>query len=125
MRILSIFGTMLVLVAATPESSTSQLWTQLKSQRDQLPSYYHQEFDVSNTFKTAHGDQSSKWQLTLDAAPGRWRTETVSGSGATIRIFDGQDLFMLEAGGDEYVRAKRRSKRPGPGSTSLSATRCR
>jgi thiol-disulfide isomerase/thioredoxin len=54
----------------------------------------------------------------------------VSGSGDRIRIFDGQDLFLLEAEGDEYVRAKRKSKEddpaPGPyGSIELEWARAK
>jgi hypothetical protein len=50
--------------------------------------------------------------------PQKWREKTVSGSGGLIRIFDGADLFTMDEGGDEYVRAKRKPKdeelRPSP-----------
>ena len=43
----------------------------------------------------------------IDVWQGKWR-ET-SGSGDYIRIFDGQHVFEMEEGGDEYVRVS-----PGP-----------
>ena len=93
----------------------------LKVKRESLLSV-HQEFEVSQTVKTAHGSQGSKRQIVLDMSQGQWRERTVAGSGNHIRIFDGNDLFWIEEGGDEYVRTRRRSKEedPAPSSYSLS-----
>src|SRR5579884_771862 len=72
------------------DTSVNGLWSELKSKRDALSSV-HQEFAVTQTFKTSHGEQASKRQVVVDLAPGRWRETSVSGSGKRIRIFDGSD----------------------------------
>ena len=95
------------------DTSVNGLWSELKSKRDALSSV-HQEFAVTQTFKTSHGEQASKRQVVVDLAPGRWRETSVSGSGKRIRIFDGSDLFTTEEDSDEYVRAKRRAKDEDP-----------
>jgi len=97
----------LTLDAAAATKATG-LWAELKAKRESLPGA-HQEFDVSRTYKTASGSQSSKRQLTIDMVPGRWRETSASGSGKYVRIFDGKDLLRMEDGGDEFVRVKRGS----------------
>ena len=61
---------------------------------------------------------SLRRKLIVDISGNKWRERTVSGSEDRTRIFDGQELFVLEEGGDEYVRTKRKGKeeepQPGP-----------
>lgn len=109
----ALFGILFAALETGAQTPASGLWTELQTKREKLPSL-HQEFEVSQTYKTAHGSQSSKRQLVLDMSQGRWRERSVSGSGEYIRIFDGQDLFRMEEGGDEFVRIKRRPKDEGP-----------
>ncbi len=94
---------------AAAATKVSGLWAELTAKRESLPGA-HQEFDVLRTVKSASGSRSSKWQLVIDIAPGRWRETSVSGSGKYVRIFDGKDLLRMEDGGDEFVRVKRGSK---------------
>lgn len=108
--ILSIFLFTLVSRAAIPAGN---LWAELKAKRDALPGL-HQEFDVTQTYKTTSRSQSMKRQIILDMAGGRWRERSVAGSGNRIRIFDGKDLFFLEEDGNEFVRTNRRSKDEDP-----------
>ena len=97
----------LPLIAA--EQTPAELWSSLQAKRDALPRL-HQEFDVTQTFKTATKTQSSKRQITLDMAQGKWREKSTSGSGNHVRIFDGADLVSTVEGDDEYVRVKHRNK---------------
>ena len=108
MRRFLLFGISLsVLLGA--ESPAGNLWAELKAKRDRLASF-HQEFEITQTYKVASHGQSAKRQIVLDMAKEQWRETTSSGSGECIRIFDGKDLLMMEEGGGEYVRIKRRSK---------------
>jgi thiol-disulfide isomerase/thioredoxin len=96
------------------EAPASTLWRALEAKRAKLP-VFHQEFEVTQTIKTANGSQSSKRQVILDMSQGRWRLKSVSGSGATIEIFDGSELLSMEEGGSEYVRGKQRAKKEDDG----------
>ncbi len=121
MRFLALYAALLVSVNAIAETPAGHLWSELQAKREMLAGF-HQEFDVSRTLKTTHGSQSSRHQVILDAAPGKWRESAASGSGDRIRIFDGTNLFSMDEGGDEYVRGKHKSQR-GRGSRRRP-TRC-
>ena len=113
MRRLALFLTLSPALLPAAESPASKLWSDLKARREKLPGL-HQEFDVSQITKGAHGSQSFKRQIVLDMSQGRWRERSISGSGDHIRIFDGKDLFSMEEGGNEFVRTKRRPKDDDP-----------
>ncbi len=100
-------------LTARGETSPRTLWTELKAKREKLPSS-HQEFDVTRTFKTAHGTQSSKRQIILDMSQGQWREISISGSGNDLRLFDGENIYRMEEGGHEYVRDKHHPKEEDP-----------
>ena len=108
MRWIAVFSILLAAVTRA-ETPASALWGDLKAKRDKLPGF-HQEFDVSRTYITSHGDQSSKYQIVVDASQGRWREKIGSGSGNEIRIYDGKELLRTEDGSEEYTRTKRRPK---------------
>ena len=129
MRFWIMLGVLFLASNASGQSSANNLWTDLKAKRDALPGL-HQEFDIARTFKSAQATQGSHSEMVLDMSQKKWRERSVSGSGDRIRIFDGQDLFLLEAEGDEYVRAKHKSKEddpaPGPyGSIELEWARAK
>lgn len=109
MRLVLLCGTLCLSVLVRAESPASSLWTELKAKRDKLPGF-HQEFEIAQTFKAPGHSQSSKRQIVLDMAHEQWRETSSSGSGEYVRIFDGKDVLMMEQGGDEYLRTKRRSK---------------
>jgi thiol-disulfide isomerase/thioredoxin len=113
MRLLLVMGTSLIALGADTDSSAGKLWTELQTKREQLTAV-HQEFDVTRTFKFTNHTQGSKWQIILDLSQRQWRERSVTGSGSRVKLFDGTDLFMMEEGGDEYVRVKRRPKDPDP-----------
>src|SRR5437764_7079013 len=85
------------------ESPATNLWAELKAKRDKLTSF-HQEFEITQTYKVGNHNQSSKRQIVLDMAKEQWREKTSSGSGDFIRLFDRKDTFTLEEGGGEYIR---------------------
>jgi thiol-disulfide isomerase/thioredoxin len=108
-----------VALQAGAQTPAGGVWNEMKAKRDGLTSL-HQEFEVAQTYKTAHGNQSSKRQIVLDMAHGQWRERTVAGSGNIIRIFDGQDLYRMEEDGNEYVRTKRQRKEEDPAPSPYS-----
>jgi thiol-disulfide isomerase/thioredoxin len=96
------------------ETSAGKLWFDLKAKRESLPGF-HQEFDVTRTTRSASGNQSMKYLDVIDISQGKWRERQTTGSGMTIRIFDGVDVLTMEEGGDEYIRVKRdRKETPKP-----------
>ena len=120
--VFSIFSLQFVTsLQARDAASLTQAWNDLRTKREALTSF-HQEFEISRTFKTAQHNQASKSSVVVDCAGGRWRERSVSGAGERVTMFDGQDLFEFEDGGDEYERLKHSSKdglpQPDPYSAS-------
>ena len=113
MRFSLLVGAMFAVLNANCETPPNKLWTELKSKREMLAGL-HQEFEVTQTFKTTRGSQDSHREILVDMSQKKWRERSVSGSGERIRIFDGQDVFLMEAEGDEYVRTKRKPKDDDP-----------
>lgn len=106
---LTLLFTLCFSVLQAAESPAGNLWSELKAKRDRLPSF-HQEFEITQTYKVESHNQSSKRQIILDMSKDQWRERSSSGSGEYIRIFDGKDVFTMEEGGSEYLRAKRKPK---------------
>ncbi len=113
MRFSFLLATLLIAWNASAQTATNKLWSQLKNKREMLPGL-HQEFEQVVTYKTGRGSQSSFRKITLDISRDKWRERAVSGSGDRIRLFDGQDLLVMEDGGDEYVRVKRKADSNDP-----------
>jgi thiol-disulfide isomerase/thioredoxin len=117
MRCSFLLALLLVASNAAAQAPSGNLWADLKARREALAGL-HQEFDVTQSYVTSHGTQESRRKLVIEISGNKWRERTVSGSEDRTRIFDGQDLFVLEEGGDEYVRTKRKGKdedpQPGP-----------
>ena len=111
-KIILLFAVAAVLKCSA-ETSAPQEWLNLKAKRDHLASF-HQEFDVTGTTTSSRGARSSKTQVILDGSGARWRAVSISGSGKHTRIFDGDQTLQMEEGGDEYLRAKRKSKDQDP-----------
>ncbi len=95
------------------DRSAGSLWAELARNREQLTSA-HQEFEVSRTFKTATSTQASTRRIVLDLAGQKWREKTLSGSGDYIQLFDGDQEYRMEEGGNEFERIKRQSKEDTP-----------
>jgi thiol-disulfide isomerase/thioredoxin len=112
-------ATLFLGLCARAQTPASKLGGELQSKREALAGW-HQEFEVTQSYKTSHGTQESRRDIIIDVSQGRWRQRSISGSGDTIRIFDGQDLSLMESDGEEFVRIKRKEKdvpRPQPYST--------
>jgi thiol-disulfide isomerase/thioredoxin len=97
------------------------LWAELKVKREGLPGL-HQEFEISRTVKLARGNQATKRSLILDMSHSQWREHSISGSGRKTRIFDGSNLFLMEDGGDEFVRTAQRASAEAPAPSPYAAT---
>jgi thiol-disulfide isomerase/thioredoxin len=91
------------------EKSASTIWADLEQKREQLPGAY-QEFEVSSTLKTQTSSQASTRRVILDLAGHKWREQLISGSGQYVRIFDGDDTYWMEQGGNEFERLKPKGK---------------
>src|SRR5271166_4368415 len=113
MRFLILQCSFFAALNAAVSTPAPALWTELQAKREKLSSF-HQEFDVSHTFKNSHSNQSSKRQVVVDMSPTQWREKSIAGSGTDIVIFDGKNLFSMEEGSDEFVRNKRFSKEDDP-----------
>ena len=109
MRLSSLLFFSIFFLRVATGTDVSQTWNELRTKREGLKTF-HQEFEISRTFKMGDHSQASKSSTIVDSANGRWRERSISGSGARITIFDGKDLFAFEDGGAEYTRAKRSSK---------------
>jgi hypothetical protein len=92
----------------------------LTAKREKLPGL-HQEFEVTQTLKTATHKQGSKRQLIVDMSQKLWREKSVTGSGSRLRIFNGTDLLTMEEDGDEVVRTKNVAKNEDPLPSPYSA----
>lgn len=106
-------------VASAADLSSS--WNDLRAKREALTTF-HQEFEISRTFKLSGHIQASKYSEAIDYARGRWRERSISGAGDRIKLFDGQDLYEFEDGNDEYVRIKHSSKEESPQPTLYVTT---
>jgi thiol-disulfide isomerase/thioredoxin len=117
------FLLLLALCASAQTPSAIGLRDEFKTKREALKGFW-QEFEVTQSYRSASSTQSSKRRLTLHAAGPRWRETTVSGSGTYIRVFDGKDLLRTEEGSDEFIRVKRKTKEddPLPGPYGLAPT---
>lgn len=113
MRLFLLLGVLLVALNARADTPKSKLWSELKAKREMLTGW-HQEFEVSQTFKTVRSSQGSHREIVVDMSQSKWRERSVSGSGDRIRIFDGENLFEMETEGDEYLRIKRKAKEDDP-----------
>src|ERR1700719_2673980 len=98
MRFLMLISVAALAWAAGAESPAGKLWTGLKEKRSKLTNL-REEIDVSRTYKLSSGKtQASKWKVILNDDQGRWREESISGSGKRVRIFDNKDLLVMEDG---------------------------
>jgi len=113
MRLFLWFGTLSISILAGAENPASNLWVELKTKRDKLSSF-HQEFEVTQTFRIVGHNQSSKRRVVLDMAKEQWHEKSTSGSEDYIRIFDGDNVFTMEEGGGEYLRRKHATKEDEP-----------
>src|SRR5215510_2436170 len=114
--------TRLLTIGSAGETSADQLWSEFKATRQALPGF-HQEFEITRKVKTGYVDQVSRHQVTIDVSQDRWREQSTGGAGDLVRIFDGQNLFLTELEGTEYVRLKTKAENeetlPGPYAAKL------
>jgi thiol-disulfide isomerase/thioredoxin len=112
-RVSVFVGMILMVSSAIGETSPDKIWNQFKTARQTLPGL-HQEFEVTRSIKFDLVKQVSRRQVIVDLAPGKWREQSAGGSGDLIRVFDGQNLFVTESGGTEYVRTKTKTDKEEP-----------
>jgi hypothetical protein len=109
MKRLTLTGILLLTLPLLAQTPPRKLWGELEENRSRFPSV-HQEFEVAVTYKARGGIQASKRTVIVDMSQGQWREASMSGAGDRVHIFDGENTFQLEEGGDEFVRVKRGSK---------------
>ena len=83
----------------------SDLWSKFETVANGSRSL-HQEFEVMQHISSGYVDHVSRYQVVLDFSQGQWREQPLGEGGERIRIFNGEELFMFEAGGKEYLRPK-------------------
>src|SRR6266536_1718640 len=105
--------TVIAALKASGQQPANEVWSELKAKRAAL-SGLHQEFEVSQTFLTDNSSKGWYQRLFIDISQKQWREQYSSGSIDRIRVFDGENLFLMEAGGNEYVRVKKPSKNSDP-----------
>lgn len=120
---LSLLASALAIVpTAFGVTANDSLWAKFETTR-QSSHTLHQEFEVSQRVKTGNVDHVSRHQVLLDIAEGKWREQIVGDEGDRTRLFDGRDVFQMEAGGTEYTRVKQKSEKdeqlPMPYETKL------
>lgn len=113
MRPLLLLVAALIASSARGQETAGKLWEELKAKREMLPGL-HQEFEVSRTSSTLNFSQHFHQRIVIDVASKKWRQRSISGSCDCIRIFDGENLFAMEADRDEYIRISRKSKDDDP-----------
>jgi hypothetical protein len=65
MRFSLLVTVIFIALNASGQTPANKLWTELKTKRETLPGL-HQEFEVTQTFKTIRGIQSSHREVVLD-----------------------------------------------------------
>jgi thiol-disulfide isomerase/thioredoxin len=115
MRFLELCGiaVLVSLRAMAAASPGAELWEGLKQKRASLPGV-HQEFRISQESRTTKSTQASKRELVIDMAGARWRERSITGSGEFIKISDGENVFSMEEGGNEFVREKHHTNNEDP-----------
>lgn len=121
MRISSLLLLSAFFLRIAPAADVRQSWNELRSKREAL-TIFHQEFEISRTFRLGQKTQASLSSATLDFARGHWRERSISGAGDRIRIFDGDELYQFEDGSSEYLRSKRSRKEDVPQPDPYTAT---
>lgn len=99
--------------SAARESSLTDLWSKFETTRQGVRAL-HQEFEVTRQVNTGHANQLSKHRIMVDISGGEWRQQSIGGGDDLTRIFDGQDLFLLEPDGTEYTRSKHKRDKDAP-----------
>jgi len=110
--LLPVFGLLLV-AKDKDEGPHKEFWEGMQAKREKLAGL-HQEFDIVRNTVTVSGEQGSKWQLIVDVSGKKWREASVSGSGRSGRIFDGEVLYVFEEGSDEFEKPKLGKEAPQP-----------
>ncbi len=119
MRFSWFIGILIIATNAGAQTPVAKTWLDLKAKRDMLVSL-HQEFSVAHNFTLAHSYQGSIRNVGMDLSQGKWREHIVDGSEDTIRVFDGDNILVVDTGGDEFTRTNPKTNtppEPGPYST--------
>jgi len=106
----SVLGAAMLLIPhAFSVTATDTLWNKFQAIQ-QGSRMLHQDFEVIRRVRTGDVEEVSHLQAEIDFAQGKWRERPIGGEGERIRVFDGQDEYLFESGGTEYVRVKQGSK---------------
>lgn len=110
-------------VAIETDEAPSALWSKFEQTR-QGTRNLHQEFEVTEHIRSSYGNTFSRHDIVIDLAQNKWRERSLGGAGNLIRIFDGQDVFLIDADGTEYKRTHHRGDKdealPEPYATKVN-----
>lgn len=98
-------GAFVIASSAVGETANNNVWSKLEATW-QGSRALHQEFEVEQHVQRGYVQGVSRYQVVLDFSDGKWREQAIGGRGDRIRLFDGQNMFIFEPGGTEYVRVK-------------------
>lgn len=98
-----LLGIVLIVSSALGQDGSNKPWSDLKAKREMLPGL-HQEFELSRTYSRGSSNRTIHERVVIDVANRKWRERSISGSCDCVRIFDGQNLFLMEADGNEFER---------------------
>jgi len=113
MQSIGVVACLLPVLLAAAETPPGGVWNELKDKREKLASF-HQEFEVSQTTTSGHGQRAMNRRILIDAGGRLWREKSITGSGNEITFFDGDDIFSMEEGEDEFTKAKRHANDDDP-----------
>lgn len=110
---LSVIVVVLVPVAMAADDSPSALWAKFEATRRGTTNL-HQEFEITLRQSSPYRESLSRQEIVVDLAQSKWREQSVGGSSDLTRIFDGQDVLLLDADGAEYKRASHGADKDEP-----------
>lgn len=87
---------------ACAQTPAAKLWNDLAAKREHAR--IHQELDVTRTVRSGPSSQNSKWKVTIDWFDGQWRERQVTSWGTRTVLFNGTELYTIEAAAGEYIQ---------------------
>lgn len=108
-----LFSVSAFIPAALADKSISDVWSKFEEVQKGSRAL-HQEFDVVRHIRSGYVDQVAHFQVLVDLSQGQWREQPVGEFGERIQVFNGEEQFVFESGGTEYVHLKRTNDKDQP-----------
>ncbi len=75
-------------------TGVTETWNDRRMKREALKSF-HQEFEISRTFKIGQHEQASKSSAVLDGAAAKWREPSISGASGRVTVFEERAVVQM------------------------------